>query len=194
MEQNEWAREVVTVIAESVRYHRAAKKPKWSTQKVADRCKELGMPSLTRSVITSIEMGTRESISVPEWLALAAALQVPAMLLLFPVGRLEKIRFLPGDERAPFDAVKWAEECDQTPDLGDVIYLFRRYEEEVIEAEDAFNELLRDAPELAVDERFQKLKELVESGINNYRMRIRERGLIPPALPQWLSHIDDSEA
>ncbi|MGE0298342.1 hypothetical protein [Pseudonocardia sp.] len=62
-------------------------------EQLADRCKELGYPSLTYGVIGSIETGrpaqkggprVRE-ISLDEWSALARALDVPPPFLLSPV-------------------------------------------------------------------------------------------------------------
>lgn len=81
-----------------------------SAQGLADACSALGYASLTRAVIANLETGARDSISVPEWLALAAGLRVPPLLLLFPVGRAETVEPLPDVEVPPYAAVKWAED------------------------------------------------------------------------------------
>lgn len=55
-----------------------------SAQKLADRCAEHGMPQLNRWLITNIETGRRESISVDELYVLARALDVSPIHLLTP--------------------------------------------------------------------------------------------------------------
>lgn len=55
-----------------------------SAQKLADRCAEHGMPELNRWLITNIETGRRESISVDELYVLARALDVSPIHLLTP--------------------------------------------------------------------------------------------------------------
>jgi transcriptional regulator with XRE-family HTH domain len=60
-----------------------------SAQKVSDRCALDGAPELRRQVITNLENGRRESVTVDELLALALALRTsPADLLLPPKGEL----------------------------------------------------------------------------------------------------------
>jgi hypothetical protein len=119
-----------------------------STQKVADRCAELGFPGLTRSVITSIEMGTRESISVPEWLVLAQALEVPALLLLFPLGRVDEMEVLPGAELAPWEGLQWSEAGGQITASPreiakrGVVWLFRQHDRAVSYWRTSYRDLL----------------------------------------------------
>lgn len=109
MRQDEWAKEMVKVIGASVAHYRRQRRPKMSAQALADACKDRGYPGLTRSVIANFETGARDSISVPEWLVLAAALEVAPLLLLFPVGRVAEIEALPDLSTTPMDAVQWAE-------------------------------------------------------------------------------------
>lgn len=107
MRQDEWSRRVVAVIAESVRHCR--KRRGMSAQGVAAACAELGYPSLTRGVLANLESGARDSVSVSEWLVLAAALRVPPLLLLFPIGRSDEIEILPDTAVSPWEALGWAE-------------------------------------------------------------------------------------
>jgi len=79
---------------------------KLTTQALSARTRELGHP-LDRSVIAKLEGGHRQNITVPELLVLAGALDVPPLLLLFPVGRTQEIEMLPGMTVGVWDAVRW---------------------------------------------------------------------------------------
>jgi transcriptional regulator with XRE-family HTH domain len=78
-----------------------------SAKQVADECERLGMPSISRTVITKLENGRREDVSTTELQVLAAALGVPAVLLLFPLGHAETVEVLPGLDVDPWGAIKW---------------------------------------------------------------------------------------
>ncbi len=98
----------MAVIAESVRHHRKLRG--LSAQQLADNCLRLGYQGMTRSVIANLETGARDSLTVPEWLILAAALDVPPMLLLYPLGRTEdSIEVLPGVQLSPWEGLQYAE-------------------------------------------------------------------------------------
>ncbi|GLZ13674.1 hypothetical protein Acsp04_39090 [Actinomadura sp. NBRC 104425] len=62
-----------------------------SAQALADRCAELGMPSLKRQAIANLETGRRAMVTVEELLVLAHALDTSPVTLLMPD---------PGDELA----------------------------------------------------------------------------------------------
>lgn len=55
-----------------------------SAQDLANKCAELGMPGLNRQTIANLENGRRAICTVDELLVLAAALDVPPVLLLTP--------------------------------------------------------------------------------------------------------------
>jgi transcriptional regulator with XRE-family HTH domain len=80
---------------------------KITAQQLADRCAKLGMPSLSRAVITKLENGRREAVSTAELQVLAMALNVPAVLLLFPLGRVETVEVVPGRKVDPYGAIEW---------------------------------------------------------------------------------------
>lgn len=108
MRQTDWAGSVIAVIAESVRHHRKLRG--LSAQQLADTCSEHGYAGMTRSVIANLETGARDSLSVPEWLILAAGLRVPPLLLLYPLGRTDNsIEVLPGVELNPWEGLRYAE-------------------------------------------------------------------------------------
>lgn len=77
-----------------------------TAQGLADRCAALGHP-LDRSVIAKLERGHRNTITVPDLLALAKALGVPPVLLVLPLGRELEADALPGQRRPTWELVKW---------------------------------------------------------------------------------------
>src|SRR5262249_60318094 len=76
-----------------------------SAEALAAACGDLGMP-IPRSTLADRENGRRASISVAEWLAIAAALDVPPVMLLCPVGTAETAEVLPGAEAPAFRAAQ----------------------------------------------------------------------------------------
>lgn len=102
--QTDWSAGITQRVGELVaRYRRQGK---LSAQAVADRCAALGMPSITRIVITRLENELRDSLTIPELMVIAAALDVPPMALIFPHGT-EDIEVLPGRHLDPWAAVVW---------------------------------------------------------------------------------------
>lgn len=92
------------VIAREVRRHRDARKI--SARQLAERCAEIGM-DIPQPVLANLENGRRSFVSVAELLVLAAALDVPPILLVAPLGRQETTEILPGRELGTWDAVLW---------------------------------------------------------------------------------------
>ena len=94
------------MIAREVRRHRIARK--LSVRQLSDAVERRGL-AMAQPVLSNLELGRRETISVAEWLVLAAALQVPPLALLFPVGRVDVVEPVPGFEVSPLIALTWAE-------------------------------------------------------------------------------------
>ncbi len=83
----DWAVRYTQVVAAQVRYYRNLRGV--SAQWLSDRSAELGMP-IARAVISNMENGKRESISIGEVLCLAKALEVaPIDLLTVQDGKTE---------------------------------------------------------------------------------------------------------
>lgn len=104
MDQSDWAKRSAAAIGERIAHYRGGK---LSAQQLAERCAELGMPSISRIVITKLENGRRETVSTAELLVLGQALGVPPILLLFPVGSASAIEALPGVKASPWEACRW---------------------------------------------------------------------------------------
>jgi transcriptional regulator with XRE-family HTH domain len=102
--QKPWAARITRTIAGEIRQRRKARG--MSAEDLAAACADLGMP-IPRSTLADLENGRRASISVAEWLAIAAALDVPPVMLLCPVGTAETAEVLPGAEAPAFRAAQW---------------------------------------------------------------------------------------
>lgn len=106
MEQSaEWAERVDRTVAQEIRRHRLARG--MSAQQLADACERLGF-SIPRTVISNIENGRRGKLSLAEVTVLAAALEVPPTVLVFPVGYADQVEYLPGQRLTPLEAAdRW---------------------------------------------------------------------------------------
>lgn len=81
---------------------------KRSAQWLAERANEIGGLKMTRQMIADLEGGRRRYVTTAELIALAAALNVPPILLLYPGPDYgEYIDVLPGRSARKIDAVQW---------------------------------------------------------------------------------------
>lgn len=98
----DWAEEQALRIAQTVRALRGKRSAQW----LADRTEALGY-TVTRSVISDLELGRRRYVSTAEIIVLAAALTVPPAYLLYadlPDGLVEVI---PSKPVPSIDALRW---------------------------------------------------------------------------------------
>lgn len=97
-------RTATDVIAQRVRELR--NKRGWSAQRLAEEMAAIGWP-WERMVVTKLENGRRQSVSVEEWLALAYLLDVAPIHLLIPLddGYVQILPQAPKDEHRARDAV-----------------------------------------------------------------------------------------
>jgi len=116
MEQTTWPVRVSRAVGTEVRRHRTEQK--LTVQALADACAQLGLP-LGRVTITKLEGGSREGISVPELITLAAALGVAPADLLIPAGDgTVPVELLPGSFWPPDEAARWFGSGLDTATLG----------------------------------------------------------------------------
>lgn len=104
MTQPSWPEQVISVVAERIKHYRQERE--LSAQQLANTCKEIGY-TIPRSVIANLESGRRETVNLPELLVLAQALGVPPILLIFPLGRADRVEVLPGHDEDTWRAVQW---------------------------------------------------------------------------------------
>ncbi|HKS47406.1 MAG TPA: helix-turn-helix transcriptional regulator [Amycolatopsis sp.] len=116
MTQNdEWHKHLAEVVATEIKRHR--KRRRMSAQRLSDATAELGAP-IPRTVLSNFENGRRPTISLAELLVIARALEVPPILLIFPIGRVDRSEFLPGAQAEPWIAARW---FSGEEDLEDVL-------------------------------------------------------------------------
>ena len=89
----EWSLRLAHDVADQVRHWR--KQRGMTAAELADRTEQLGY-LIPRSVIANLENHRRNTITIAEVLVLAAALDVPPVLLIAPVGRRREAEVLPG--------------------------------------------------------------------------------------------------
>ncbi len=96
-----WARSVHQRIAGAIQ---DARRGRLTAQELADKTSKLGFP-ITRSQIANYESGRKQGLDVTELLVLAAALEVPALSLLFPT-RPRRLELFPDHPATRLDAVR----------------------------------------------------------------------------------------
>ena len=105
-QDDDWSARIARLVAREIRRYRESQQPRMSVQRLADRTAELDM-AIPRSVLANLESGRRETVSVAEVLALAAALNVSPIELICPVGFDKETEILPGRMLDPLSAVRW---------------------------------------------------------------------------------------
>lgn len=212
---DEWSATVVNAIAQQVRRYR--KKQGLSAQGLADRTDELGFP-VPRNVIANLENGRREAVSITELLVLAGALNVPLLVLLFPVGAVEAVEPTPGEHVSPWEALRWASGESSLPSAAPDAYEelrqnateIRLYREEarlIQEWQEADKTVQAVWKEFAATSNttahaamhaqassYEAVKRQLADKIATLRNEGRRTGVLLQELPEDLSHIDQEGA
>lgn len=211
-EHPDWEQRLTHAIAGEIRRYRL--RQGMSTQQLADRCAELGLP-IKRSVLANLETKRRGVLTVAEMFVLAAALGVPPILLALPLGREEKIEILPGMVVGTWDAAYWWDGqavIKQFSGAGPV--LGPNPDENILMLRDAHAEAIyrvgvfggnAEAITAAVAGLFGDDTETAASvlasmnqnmsaqikALAEVRKEMRDAGIIPPPLPAAMEAIDD---
>jgi transcriptional regulator with XRE-family HTH domain len=175
-----------------------------SAQQLAERCEQLGL-SIPRPVLSNLENGRRESVTLAELLVLAAALDVSPIALIVPLGLEEDLEVLPRLTVTAWDAAKWIdgeskaviELTDNGPVLGGhrgptAFDYFRAHDAVIAAGEKLLDDMTK---ALARDDNYgartyraaaeRNLRELSE-----IRGLMEEQNLIVPPLPTDLRGIE----
>ncbi len=100
----QWSVRLSRRIATQIRFWREQRG--LTALQLAKRTAQLGY-SLPRGVIANLENNRRDSVTVAELLILAAALDVPPVLLIAPVGREREVEMLPGTQTPSWQVRGW---------------------------------------------------------------------------------------
>lgn len=99
-----WPGRVTRVVAAQMRFWREDRG--LSAQQLSEKTKELGY-QVPRSVIANLENNRRDTVTAAEILVLAAALDIPPVMLITAVGREETTEILPGVEYSTWKSRGW---------------------------------------------------------------------------------------
>lgn len=162
-----------------------------SAQQLADECARRGL-DLSRGTIAKLESGSRTSVALDELLVLAAALEVPPVRLIAPVGASELAEVLPGHSLPSWDAAKWItgdvaltrSGAVEPADPFEPMHLYREHEEHIQARQRAFASKAETG--LSIIARDADLARL--------RAQMRRLGVLPPPLPDELAYLDDFRA
>jgi transcriptional regulator with XRE-family HTH domain len=215
-QRSEWSAKITKLVADQVRHHRQSRG--WSIQQLSNELAERGL-KMDRPVLSNLENGRRPTLTVDEWLLIADTLEIPALLLLFPLGMVDAMEVVPGTEMSPWAALEWAEQREGAGSiLRNPVELFRQHAAGVARWVSASEELqhLRSAAsgtgyELVVGTKkggevitetvdpvaaaaqikpTEEVIRLTEERITVRRMAIRDLDLTPPELPPSLAFLD----
>lgn len=179
---------------------------------VAQGCADRGLTEITEQSVKNLESGRKASMTIADFVVLADVLGVPPVTLLFPLGTSATVEVLPGQEVSTWDALAWftgETPMDQPAPEGtarDVLDVFRNHGDLVsaATASTALAKERRRAASTTLDRaRRATLLERAEGyeehafedcqELRAFRGRMRERGLVPPALPDELAFVDQPD-
>ena len=140
---------------------------------------------LDRAVISKLEKGHRQTLTVGDVFIVARALEVPPLLLLFPLGQAEEAEVLPGVWEDTWTAVKRfiGENGTDTPGVVDLFrdheHYFRRFMEAYRAVVKMQNADLAEAGQL-----YERMRREDLPPLRRTRQMIRAKGLTPPPMPE----------
>ncbi|MDO2377450.1 helix-turn-helix transcriptional regulator [Rhodococcus electrodiphilus] len=124
MTQPDWHVETTRRIATEIRRLRGDRSAQW----LSDRTAELGF-RVSRSTISDMEVGRRSRLELVEFIALARALGVPPVTLLYPGIPDEPVEYVPGITVDSWTAIKWFAGQEADPDVDNsAVDLMRRHD------------------------------------------------------------------
>ncbi len=210
MTPDQWPTALTARIAQGIREARRA--AGLTMAEVARGCADRGLADITEHSVKNLESGRKSSITIADFLVLADVLGAPPVTLLFPLGTSATVDALPGREVSTWDALAWftgettLDEPAAQGSARDVLDLFRHHNDLVAAATSSYA-LARERRRMASttldrDRRATLLQRAegyeehaFEDGqeLRAFRGRMRERDLVPPALPDDLAFVDQPE-
>ncbi|MFF4203109.1 helix-turn-helix domain-containing protein [Streptomyces sp. NPDC001668] len=210
MKHDHWPAAFTARIAQEMR--EARKAAGLTMGEVAQECADRGLTEITEQSVKNLESGRKASMTIADFVVLADVLGVPPVTLLFPLGSSATVEVLPGREVSTWDALAWftgETPMDQPAPEGtarDVLDVFRNHGDLVsaATASTALAKERRRAASTTLDRaRRATLLERAEGyeehafedcqELRAFRGRMRERGLVPPALPDELAFVDQPD-
>lgn len=203
-----WSVELTRNIGRQIRYWRRQRK--LTTQRLSDLTAKIGQ-RIPPTVLTNLEHQRRDYVSVSELLLIAAALNVPPVLLIAPIGQTEEIESLPANHTSPwrirgwlmgaiplqtegFDLEEWNEATTAIKLYDSHRLLFRSYQEAARRLKQLDDDRMdifpgRQWPEESLTQRRAFRSALLSqlatylAQLRTHRKTITDMGLVLPALP-----------
>ncbi|MCX4906871.1 hypothetical protein OHA11_21530 [Streptomyces sp. NBC_00878] len=167
-------------------------------------------------MLANFESGRRPTVSIPELLVFARALEVPAVQLVFPIGQADTVDALPDSPATTWEALKWftgeanrlPSDLEKTQDV-EAVQLYREHERLVLDwwtnrqemdqiiatrGRTDLREFRREADPDAIDDRLLELKvdrmRDLSDAIAAVRQEMRNLGLTPPQLGAEAAYVE----
>ncbi len=180
-----------------------------SLAEVSSRMGALGMP-LSLNGLSKVELGNRD-LGVDELVALAEALNLPPLVVLFPLGTKREVELFPGTNVDTWAAAKWFTGEAPFPGTADAVRVesdppttYFRTQDELIgnwrRARERVDEARRttlvvgQGPDDQSVQALDFLEEVLrsrENHLRDYRRIVRKVGLDLGELPPDLAHVDE---
>jgi len=183
-----------------VNVRRLRKERKLSLAEVSSRMTALRVP-LSLNTLSKVELGTRD-LSLDELVALAAALGVAPVLLIFPLGHQRSVELFPGDRLDTWAATRWFTGEASPPAIE--LITWSDLDETV---DDWATSQFRDQDRLLEEWRWIRrtlaagddidsmhaAARGVEARLSRHRTAMRRQGIDPGPLPEGLAHIEGGD-
>lgn len=180
---------------------------------VAQGCADRGLTEITEQSVKNLESGRKASMTIADFVVLADVLGVPPVTLLFPLGTSATVEVLPGREVSTWDALAWftgETAMDEPAPEGtsrNALDAFRNHGG-LVAAATASTALAKErrrtasttldrARRATLLQRAEGYEEYAFEDcqeLRAFRSRMRERGLVPPALPDDLKFVDHTDS
>jgi transcriptional regulator with XRE-family HTH domain len=179
------------------------KERRLSLAQLSARVGDLGVP-INLNSLNKIEHANR-GIDLDELVALARALNVSPLVLVFPLGRERVVEVLPGTDVDTWAAVQWFTGEGPFPgdgDVGGTVLDDYRAQDRLVGEWRAMRRQLDeerahpthpDRPDLqyAVEGRLEFLLDTVEDQLRRHRANMIRDGVDPGVLPAEVAHVDE---
>ena len=211
----EWPARLTQAIAGEV--YRYRKERGMSAQQLSAECARLGM-EISRSTLADLENGRRAMITVAELLVLAVALEVPPIMLVVPVARMETVEVIPNRSWPYWQMALWfrgqslaIQDLGEGPELisratrpdtpldrvehhQSLVVRWSMADRDVRSSAAAVGRADHDAlaQRRSELEGYQRDRDEIERELTDLRRRMRGDALVPPPLPPELAYIDQS--
>lgn len=169
----------------------------------------------TRAQVTNLEAGRRDTATIGELLVFGHVLNVPPVVLVFPVGEVAELEVLPDDVRETWEALRWftgeppqtfssREQLEAWRAASEPLRLNRQHQrllDELRESDRREAQALgarvkndataaeRTAAELVMDAAGRTTRQ-IEERLSDLRQQMRQQGVTPPPLSKGRDYLD----